>query len=193
MSSTAASPGPKTEKSRKSPGPKPGCLMLLAFLGIFVVGAFSGAVLMSISDSDDQEEARKASAEAIATVLRGNETLLQKVNHPDRRGPTRLELVKTCIGQMQLLDTSACPDDFREAFFRYGKAWEAYGVQLQAHSDEQVGALLKCLLAMATGGAAGTGLLGPLLSEDPSGAEVNSAWTEVQAIAIRHGVRLATG
>lgn len=163
-------------------------LLVLGVLATFVIGWFCGAVMMAMSQEDEAEAAKSASTVAVAGVIRESDSLLKRFVSQETAETTRLEQVRAFAIDVQRVNTAGCPDDFREVYFRYGKAWETYAGQLQAHSDAQLNGLLTGIFAIASGGALGLGALEPLFEGDPSAVEVQKAWIEVQAVAIRHGV-----
>ena len=104
-------------------------------------------------------------------------------------------LMRAYVEQAKKIDTSACPRDFAEAYYRHISAWSDEATAVHAHphiptGDESfVEGFYRGLAGDPTGGA------GELRDElkawarevTARDAEVHKSWEEVEALAVRYG------
>lgn len=147
---------------------------------VFVLGLIIGAAIV-LDGGQKSSETR-----AIAAVLDADAGIFALA---DSTQADRMSMIAAYIEGVRAIDTSSCPGDFQEAYFRHVKAWENYHAALATKSTEQMNALVAFLASLVIGGGAtGLSALEPMLAADPSFGAVADSWTEVQAAAIRHGV-----
>lgn len=132
----------------------------------------------------DLEQARlRATQEAIKRVIHDDHVLsehaAQRVGLLDQYwdGST---IVSELAGQMDLVDLEGCPQDFQLAYKKHVAAWASLGRVKASH--EGFNGFIKGFL---TSGLSAI----PAFSEiERAASDVQSTWSEVQQVAIRHGV-----
>lgn len=104
--------------------------------------------------------------------------------------------ISSYVEKAKEIDTSNCPRDFAEAYYRHILAWSAQADTIQAHPDfpmsqDQAFAdgFLRGLAGDPTGGVAELNdelnkWYGDLKAND---VQVKKTWDEVKAVAVRHG------
>jgi len=89
-------------------------------------------------------------------------------------------LVMDIVGRMKKIDISGCPSDFQVAYKRHIAAWEA--VACVKRNYEGWNGFLKGLLSL------GKSVVTTQSAYDESQRELQSTWSEVERVAIKHGV-----
>jgi hypothetical protein len=128
------------------------------------------------------------SVAAIETVMAKSNQVLADAEGYVEQGTLPVDAVAWTAGQLRAIDTSACPGDFRESFLRYVQSYDALTQQLRNEPRDEgeafVMGLLKGLQGQSDGG------LGELVEgRQQRVADVQRAWNEVEAAAVRHGAR----
>lgn len=160
-------------------------LRVLGLSTVFVVGVFTGAALIV---AENERTTYVAPIEAVLKLHAGMDAEFQTARS---KSANPIHAIEVYIQGIKRIDTSPCPDDFREAFFRYGTAWERYHDALKARETAQVTGVVQLLAAfLLEDPSMGASSLQSLAADDPSSSEIFSTWAEVQAVAIRHGAVL---
>jgi hypothetical protein len=91
---------------------------------------------------------------------------------------------------MDAVDLSGCPRDFAEAYVRHRAAWRDLQMQLAAEPQSFVGGLVQGFLS-TLGGEFDGGYSRLTEGRRTKLSALAATWTECEAVATRHGAKLA--
>jgi hypothetical protein len=172
----------------------------VALIVIFLVPGCSGS--MPDSSGPPQSPARQLTPAAVARpnelrernviedVLINDVSLSQWAGHFIRTGWSPTQSVSWLATQMRGIDTSLCPVDFREAYYRHYHAWANMSTQLASEPQSFGEGVLTGLINSLSGEMDG-GYKTMKQDRDTRSQQIGSTWAEVELCAIRHGAKLS--
>jgi len=140
------------------------------------------ATLSSCAGSADSD------AEAIAAVIQADKTLWSQIEGKMASGMSSKEAVMSYVGEIDELDLSACPTDFRVAYTEHVGAWRGMVVQLQSEPDGVIESIVYGF-AKGLGGDLSGGVNESLQARKSHLSKIQATWTEVEIIAARYGAQ----
>lgn len=125
----------------------------------------------------------------IAIFGGSDKSAIESVLAQDARTTDGATSVAQIVQRMQSIDTSDCPADFREAYYRHAKAWEGLAEQIASEPQSGGEAFLSGFLRGLQGDF--TGGVGDMMdARNYWSHQIKTTFTEVEAIAIKHGAKL---
>lgn len=129
----------------------------------------------------------------VAIVIFGgsDKSAIESVLAQDALTTEEATSVAEIVQRMKSIDTSDCPADFREAYYRHIRAWQGMAEQVasepQSFGEGFLYGLIKGFEGDYTGG------LGEINeARNYCSQQIKTTFQEVEAIAIRYGARLQT-
>ena len=120
---------------------------------------------------------------AISRVLKKNNSLILKMKEAISNKTSPTIAFQTMINQMKIMDLSKCPNEFKDAYLNYYRAWQRLAEQI---ASEPQGIWGKILLGFASGQPSNStdGRGGDMDSWKHWSNEIDGAYKEVLAVSI---------
>lgn len=125
---------------------------------------------------------------AIANVLQQDRAFSDQAHQMTGAGTPPKQALHWMIDHMAAIDLSSCPPDFAEAYVRHIGAWRAAANVLDQQPDSFLAGLLDGFVNGLSGEADG-GVSRERRDVQEASNNVDSTWTDVEAVATRYHVK----
>lgn len=160
----------------------PARLAAFVYVSLTILASLCIAPGTACNNRDDPE------VQAIAAVLEADKTLSSQIEGKITSGTPAKEAVMWYVSEIDELDLSACPTDFRLAYTEHVGAWRGMVIQLQSEPDSVIESIIYGF-AKGLGGDLSGGVNESLQARKLHLSKIQATWTEVEVVAARYGAQ----